>query len=160
MRGVGVKKDARRNSLLKGTIQLQSTLTCFISSDTISFLRASSVRRCKRPTVRALCKTETPRPASLPVSSRGRPCPRGTRRARTSLAHCQSALGRSPRLAGPEPRPSRVQAASAGGPLPLSAQARQVGPSAAGVGEREDAAGQDGAGVRGPDREGAAPRVS
>lgn len=65
----------------------------------------------------------------------------------------------SPRW-GPQPRPGLVPAESAGRPLPLWAQAQQLRRRAAGVGRGADAAGQDGAGERGPHRKGAAPRVS
>lgn len=170
-RGAEVKSDARRNSLLKGTFRLQSTLTCFISSDTVSFLLASSVYRCKRPNVNTgPLQNRNPTEALLLIHSRGsaprgRAHPLGVRGARTSLARCQSAPSRStsPPRAPPSAAPSsppRDPGRDARRPLPLSAQARQLGRRTARAGRGVDAAGEDGAGERGPHREGAAAGVS
>ncbi|XP_063459918.1 CDGSH iron-sulfur domain-containing protein 2 isoform X1 [Pan paniscus] len=75
---------------------------------------------------------EIPRRASLPASSRAS----AVRRERTSLARRQSAPGRSPLLPGPAAPPAaQAEAASARRPLPLSAQALQLGQSGGGSGE-------------------------
>lgn len=164
-RGAEVKRDSRRNPLLKGTFRLQSTHARFITSYTISFLLASGLNRRKRPNAKALLKIQTQRGSAthpFPRLRSPRP-PAQTRRLppRTSLARCQSARGGSPLLPGPAAPPAaRTRTSSARLPTPLSAQARQNGRRAPRDRETSGRRGQDGAGERGPHREGAAPRVS
>lgn len=55
----GAKIDTGRTPLLKDAFRLQSTLTWFSSSDTISFLQNSSVYGHKKPNAKALCKIQT-----------------------------------------------------------------------------------------------------
>lgn len=61
---------------MKGPFRLQSTLTCFISSDTASFLPASAVCRSKRTNAKALFKIQAQRgPATHPSPQLRRPRP-------------------------------------------------------------------------------------
>lgn len=155
---------------MKGTFRLQSTLTCFTSSHTVSFLLASTVYRCEGPSVYAgplqnrvtteggpthpFPRLRTSRPRAPPRRPRGahviRPLPIGAQQV-TSPPGAPSAA--------PSCRP-RDPGRNARRPLLLSAQARQLGRRAARSQRGVDAAREDGAGERGPYREGAAPRLS
>lgn len=155
---------------MKGAFRLQSTLTCFTSSATVSFLRASSVYGCEGPSVHARPLQNRDSPEGLVThpcrdsTPRGRALSLGVRGARTSLAGCQSAPSRSTSPLGAlSTAPSclpRDPGRGARRALPLSAHARQLGRRTARAGRGVDAAGEDGAGERGPHREGAAPGVS
>lgn len=146
------------------TFRLQSTLTWFSSSDTISFLQTSSVYGHKKPNAKALFKIQTLRgPTSR--AFRGpeghgllRPPRRPPgRRTRHSPAANQRRAGHL--LPGPAAPPAAGNWTSiARWRTPLSAQAQQLGWRGRSSGA--DAAGEDGAGKCSPHREGAAPRLS
>lgn len=124
------KSDSGRNSLLKGTFRLQSTVTCFISSDTVSFLPASGVYSCKRPNVQAEPlphpqSTEglAPQPCPSRRASRPRAPPRRRRRRRRrthvtrpppigaqQVNHSSGGPRRRPLLPAAGPRPRRPPA--------------------------------------------------
>lgn len=97
----------------------------------------------KGPTRRHSSKSR-PQEGPLPTRSRssgarGRPRPLGVHRARTSLARCQSAPGRSPLVPGlaAPPAAAGARTSSAHRSPPLSAQARQLGWRGAGAWERK-----------------------
>lgn len=149
-------KRRGRTPFLKGTCRLQSTLVLYLTHTT-SFLGTSSVHRRRRPTPRDLRQALTqggPAPGLFrdpePAAARGPSAP--ARRARHSPAANRRRAARFPGVAAPPPAGTRPSEARR--PPPLLAQARQ------GLGRGADAAGEDGAGERGPHREGAAPRVS
>lgn len=123
----GDEVETARDSLLKGTFRLESTLTCLTHRTQYPFCGSPASTDVKGPTGWPP-SYKIPRRAQLPAGSRGL----AVRRERTSLALRQSAPGRSPLLPGPA---AQAEAASARRPLPLSAQALQLGQNGGGSGE-------------------------